>query len=547
MKISIKNFRGLKTALIELSKLTILCGPNGAGKSSACHALASALSGQTIPLDGVRKNEAGLLVHSGAGKGSIDVEVEGGSISVSYPQAKLTTEGKPPHASAYAVGLKSLVGLDQKSASNVLIDYLKALPTEEDLRASDLPLNDEQIAKLWKRIDELGWDGAFQSAREHGIAFKAQWETITGERYGSSKAENWLPAEWLSDLAGASEESLTAMLTQAREFLEAAISTAAVDQSERNALKAEADKLPTIVSELTKAQRELEGTTAALKSLQDKHRELPKPAAEEKAIPCPHCKGPLVIRGSQIVAQTPVNAEENAKRKEAIDASTEAGKAAAAIVKIAQTDVEKLQAQRHHAMACAEKLDKMPVDGGTTAAQLEQAREETARAERSLRAFKAKRDADAKHTAATQNAAVQALLAPDGLRLKKLRDAIRSFNERLAQLCAVAGWGVVAVGDDLQITYGDRPLVMLSQSEVFRVRVVLQVAMTLIDGSAAVVVDAADVLDKGGRNGLVRLLISTERPALVAMTMAREDVPRMGSLGSSYWIEGGTSHEQRAE
>ena len=56
----------------------------------------------------------------------------------------------------------------------------------------------------------------------------------------------------------------------------------------------------------------------------------------------------------------------------------------------------------------------------------------------------------------------------------------------------------------------------------------------------ALVIDGADILDKAGRNGLLRLLLAADRPSLVCMTMATsEDMPdlRGNEIGHSYWIE----------
>jgi hypothetical protein len=104
----------------------------------------------------------------------------------------------------------------------------------------------------------------------------------------------------------------------------------------------------------------------------------------------------------------------------------------------------------------------------------------------------------------------------------------------------------VEIADDLAITYDGKPLILCSESERFRVRVTLQVAMAALDQSAVIVVDAADILGKGGRNGLMRLLSTESRPALICMTMdAIESVPNLSQagMGASYWMDGNVAHE----
>jgi len=89
------------------------------------------------------------------------------------------------------------------------------------------------------------------------------------------------------------------------------------------------------------------------------------------------------------------------------------------------------------------------------------------------------------------------------------------------------------------VTLADRPYILLSESEKFRCRTALQVAMADLDGSAAVIVDAADILDRGGRNGLFAMLAQSGMRSLVCMTMnGPGDVPDLSKpgLGRSYWI-----------
>ena len=52
------------------------------------------------------------------------------------------------------------------------------------------------------------------------------------------------------------------------------------------------------------------------------------------------------------------------------------------------------------------------------------------------------------------------------------------------------------------------------------------------------VIDAADILDRKGRNGLVALVKQAGCPVVMTMTMNQQaDVPNMSALGvSSWWI-----------
>jgi hypothetical protein len=64
--------------------------------------------------------------------------------------------------------------------------------------------------------------------------------------------------------------------------------------------------------------------------------------------------------------------------------------------------------------------------------------------------------------------------------------------------------------------------------------------MALMDRSQALIIDAADILDKDRRNGLFKAVKTAGLPTLIAMTIdSKELVPNLGKagFGASYWIE----------
>lgn len=545
MNVLISNFRGIKRAEINLSKLALVAGANAAGKSSVAHAVAAALSGAVVPLAGLKKTEAGMLVHAGTGRGTISVDTEQGAIRVDYPQARIETTGQPPAASLFAVGLKSIVDMPGKEAAATLIEYLKATPARGDVldATEKLGLDEKQQEQLWQKISDLGWDGAHAAAKEMGVKLKGQWEAATGERYGSSKGESWVPKGWETGLEAASEESLAADLTQAREFVEAAIAANAVTAADRDRWKATADGVDEARILLERSTIARDAFNAKAEALQNAWQTLPKPGAAEQCVPCPHCGADVVIRGGTLAAPVLTDAKEDRERNDAI-LKAEAAYTDAINKRNAEVTTMALLSKRiRDGQAAAKSLASTPESA--PAADLEHAREVAQRAEVRAAAFRAHRTAARLHHGIGLNALVQAMLAPDGLRLARLRAALREFNTTIGALCSTAGWGMVEIGEDAAASYDGKPLVLLSASETFRVRATLQAAMASMDKSAALVVDAADVLDRAGRNCLMRMLGSVKLPSVVCMTMARADVPDMKDRGTSYWIEGGVTMPAR--
>lgn len=81
------------------------------------------------------------------------------------------------------------------------------------------------------KVDQDGFDASLERAKDTGRALKQQWSMVTGETYGSNKAQTWQPQGWTSDLVDVSEESLQADLTGLQAELENLISHQAIDET----------------------------------------------------------------------------------------------------------------------------------------------------------------------------------------------------------------------------------------------------------------------------------------------------------------------------
>jgi hypothetical protein len=246
MNVTINNYRGLASASLNLSKICLLAGPNGSGKTSAGQALAAALTGEPIAIHGVKKAQAGMLVRSGTANGSVELVGSEGSANVTWPSAKVKTEGTAPYSSHFAAGIQSIVNLDDKERVKILTEYLKAVPTREDLvkQLANMGYSEKRLDNIWKEIEQRGWDGLQKYYEGERAGYKKLWMDVTGEQYGSKKAESWIPEGYDSDLMTQSEDKLKALVTDANDALESAIASDAVDDSRRGDLEAVAALLP---------------------------------------------------------------------------------------------------------------------------------------------------------------------------------------------------------------------------------------------------------------------------------------------------------------
>lgn len=536
-----RNIRGVREVETDLDGITLIAGRNGAGKTSLAQAVAAAVTGQP-PIAGLKKSEMHLLLRAGTAAGSAEVTTPGGRVTFTLPDGKTASEGQPPQASVYAAGVASVLDMPAELAADALAAYIDAAPTQSDLRKALPDLPAAAFGVVWQDVEATGWDGAHANAKENGARIKGRWEQVTGERYGLKKAAAWLPATWAHGLEDADIETLKATLADAQATYSEAIKAAAVGGAERARLDELAERLPmrqeaaAKASEaVAKAQADYDAAQAALEALPN--------LDGAQGTPCPHCGGLVEIKGRALVEffanATPAQiVERNAARAAAkahADAMANAALRARAAESQANGEVTRCE------QAAAESA-ALPPAGESEYLDAEKAQAAVEAAGNAVDAFTKHRESHALHAQITAYASIVAALAPDGVRSAKLVRAMADFNGRLAALSEVAGYPAVRIETDLAASYGDRPYLLLSESEQYRARAIVQAAMATHDGSALAIFDRADLLDRQGRNGLMRLAMHLGIPAVICMTADGADgIPDLAAngLGRTVWLEGG--------
>jgi chloramphenicol 3-O-phosphotransferase len=548
MRISIRNFRGCERADLDVSRIALLSGSNASGKSSVAQAVGATLAASAT-FGGLSRDAAGLLVRKGAAEASVTVEGEKGTASMSWPRGLPGATGTAPWSSEYAAGLTSIVSLPPRDRARALAVMLRADPTREDLGVAldALGFSAEHADRLWQRIVELGWDGAHASRKDLGAQLKGQWRGITNLNYGSKQAVGWRP-----DLVDLNRADLAAAVARARVEVDNAVRAEAVSSARREQIEAEAGALEQRRQDAQRAEAEAEERAQDLRAAQSARQALP-PAEGPRTVPCPHCNAPLIIdlvglRLEPVSTAVLTDADVKARRQ-AI--ATAEGKLAHAqdAVNLARHAVSDTRAAVERAETAADRLRNWPaaVEAGT---DIEAARQTLRAAETRLADYDRKVQADELHEKISGNEDLLDVLAGDGLRAKLLAQRLDVFNgKQLKALTDAAGWSAVKVEADMTVYLDCRPTAgmwlpyaLLSTSEQYRVRVVLQVAAACLDGSDLVVIDAADVLDTETRPALFDLLDASGCAALICSTAARRDrVPDLAALdlGVSYWVAGG--------
>lgn len=556
MFIQIKNFRGCAAASIDLDKIALVAGNNHQGKTSIAQCIGGALAGKAIPIDKLPKKQIGRLVHGGTACGTVMVKQGDDSVKITYPEAEIETLGRnPPTASVYATGLETILKLDAKNRVKLLNEYLGTLPTKEDLAKAlaDTAENQEELVdNVWGRIQASGWDAAHAVAKDKGTALKSKWEEVTGERYGSRKAESWQPAAWTHDLASKTRETLVKELEAENQWLESAIGHNAVSETEiERAQIVVADK--TAVENLLKLARNNHKVCKETRDERQIKLQTMKLQGQKKTHECPHCKGDLEITAEQTIRAAVKEDGVDLKKQEAerarlekdfIDFNKETAKHAAEIAKFESSLYAIKQAEELLA-----KAEAQPEEDGT-AQGVEDCRKRVEVAKANLATFDAYTTAESTKRAIVINTQLIKVLEPKGMRLEKLKKAVRVFNQTLAWLCNAGKWAAVEISEDMDITYNgahvgeDHMKSLCSESEWRMAFITFQLAMAKMDKSACVIIDGADVFDNNNRNGLMGAVINNGVPAIIMAKMEREDyditAPKINSFnGKSYWISGG--------
>lgn len=570
MKVSIRNFRGLASAEIELSGIALVAGLNGSGKTSLATAVAAALQRTPAPVPGMTKTDARQYLRDHQERGRVLIETEAGKVQVNYPGGTVAAEGKPPAATPMGCGLLNVAAMNPKLRASYLIEIMKAVPSRDDLDKAlrSVGVSEKAIDSCWQRVTVDGWDATHAYALNRATEAKGAWRQITGENWGSQKAAEWRPAALP---AGELDPVVfSAAVDKARAHLEATIAEQAVGSAEVERLKAAAeaatDDLGALQAQLDnlhdgrhKVANEAQVAVSECANARQALADLPRPGQPVATVPCPSCGDHvIVISRTELSLPTRKNDDEaeNKARQMAIDAAqrqvdkaVQKEREKRQAVSEIDAGIQRLNSQIADARRACQAVESAKVQlasiktKGTTAEQVQAARDALTDAEHLLACLNQYFDAGKKHQAIEATLKMAEVLAPTGLRRSVLLRTLADTNNRLSKLCEVAKWGVVSIAEDLGIHYLGRNYELLSAAEQFRVRVTLQVVFSELDGSDALIIDAADILDRPGRSGLIALLLQLSKPALVTMTMSDpKDVPDLSrsGRGRSYWASEAT-------
>ena len=187
--IHIKNFIGARNfSLDDLPPVLLITGSNGSGKSSTIEAIRFALTGQ-VPRVSLKRDQSSLI-SAGQKSGKVSVTMDGDEYARDVKTGAGT--GDAGGALIYTLDAAKMASLEPKERRAALFGLTGASfsaqkVTEELVARGHAQADVDRIAPLLRS----GFDAAAAEAKRLAAEARGGWKAITGEAYGSQKAETW--------------------------------------------------------------------------------------------------------------------------------------------------------------------------------------------------------------------------------------------------------------------------------------------------------------------------------------------------------------------
>lgn len=527
-KIEVSNVIGLARADIACGTgVTLVAGPNMSGKSSLKDAISMALLGQPTRVN--KKKDLDQLLHDGAKKGRAAVFANGEILGeFKLPKGEHVAPDLATDHLALLLEPSLFASMGSDSRRTALFQITKcsaSMKTIEPMLAGygvDMALFAEVQPML-----RSGFPAAEKYAADKARDAKGAWRGVTGENWGSDKANGWsvevpagepvsdeLLAKANADLAEASRQ-----IEEGQKFL------GQLEEQQRQEAGRE-EKLAELrekAAGVDRAQAKLNATDADLDIWEGKVASaaagMSRARDEEARLTCPCCDAQLRMEAGKLVSDDVVRAElqsaaewqaDLAKATETRDMlrRTQANDRLA-IEACRQAAADLVAAEAEPAFD-AEKLEKT----NTALTHFRQERDKHQAAVQSLTERKAQMDGAAStnakaaqfHKEVTAWLAIAEAMSPEGIPAKLLEQALAPINQSLATLAGMAKWPLVRITKDIEITSNGRRYGLCSESEKWRADTLLALAIAQISGLKLAVLDRFDVLELKARGQLLGML-----------------------------------------
>jgi hypothetical protein len=569
--ISIRDFQAVKAIDIDLDRPALLiAGPNEQGKSSILDAVRLALLDDTDRVS--TKKDRGALVRNGAKAATIAIGGDSWRANIKIP-GKLEHGNAPElteaHVSSLCPHYFASLKTDARRAFLFPILGIKFDAESVTKRVLARGGDAEKLAVIAQHIGKKSWEELQADAKQYASKARGAWEQITGETYGSQKAEGWLPTV-PSAPGGTVHGAALAIKGVDHEIGELNQKIGALN-AQTSHLEARTRKLAELEARVALVDRRtaaydtaridraaMEGTVEGAKQIIAGH-----PLGTECS--CPSCGAVLLLEGGALrekPSQSEHSPDDIAEARRALpgfekslamlkaaeaNAKRDLDDALAAVSALAELKANAIEPVDEAAMS---GLRTMLADANTRRRGYEQAKTDIEAIEKAIATAEATRDSAAqRHRHVVEWTALAELIGPSGVPGELLSEGLEPFNQKLNQLALLAGWDAPVIRDDMAIEVKGMPYGLGSVSARYRTDVLLSIAIAVFSGTKLVVLDGIEVLVGVRRAQLLKLMHELAGTVLDTVILAAtlKEKPKLPASYRVVWVEAGEIVEEEAE
>lgn len=193
-RLTVRHFLGIKAVDVPLGPMTIFCGDNFVGKSSLQQAVRMALAGEVARVK--LKGDYNMLIHDDAKNAEVIVATDDGNYSVAITESGACEASKPVDSRAlpYILDPRRFASENATSRRALLLELSGASMDNETILARvKAEKCDTEKAEQILPLMLSGFDAASKEADTRASGARSGWKVVTGETYGSKKANGWKP------------------------------------------------------------------------------------------------------------------------------------------------------------------------------------------------------------------------------------------------------------------------------------------------------------------------------------------------------------------
>lgn len=547
--IRVENFLGVGFIDLRIdTPISVFAGGNAAGKSSLQQAIRIAMTGEAARV--TAKGDYDKMIRDGHKSALVQVRGEGFDCRLTLPKpaaAPLAYEALPFLLDPTRI---TRMTADKRKAALMQLTDTKVSPNSIAERLVQKGADPQKVEAL-KAMLRSGFEPAERLAKEKASEARGAWKAITGETYGSQKAEVWKPvaaqeaADHDTAELGMKVSALNGEIRLANQELGSM--RAQIREEEKQADQRE--MLNWKISEVTEA--DLQEAAKLASALSDIDAASQAKREQQQLLTCPKCKEKLELHNGSLLPHNPRGKVATVDSARDLDAERKSVGARLAIMqrKIAEASKAKQQ------------LEALPVLVPISTEQYSAVMDRLQKAEMDLRIAnekllvasaarqaeeKAKLDADKAgvyHQDVKGWTLIADALGPKGIPTEILSQALDPINDLLRSASTMTGWLQPRITADIEIEADGRPFALLSESEQWRIEAMLAVVIGQISKLRMLMLDRFDVLDIPSRGQLIRWLMQLADEgqidqALVFGTMKPAERPATKHI-TWHWLERG--------